>query len=207
MLRQVCTELGAVLIFDEVISFRYGYHGAQGLYDCTPDLTTVAKIIGGGFPVGAVAGKEEFMAVFDHSAGKPLAPASGTFSANPITMVAGRASMELLDEAAFAHLQNLGDHMRATIDKAIEESGFNGQVSGVGSNFLIHPHRRRITDYRSNYRSDGEKQTMAAIQHGMLKQGMLMAVQGAGFISTVTTIEDLDAFGDALTAVMAAQLD
>jgi glutamate-1-semialdehyde 2,1-aminomutase len=203
MLRRLCDELGAVLIFDEVVSFRYGYQGAQGVFGGDPDLTTIAKIIGGGFPVGAIAGKAEVMAVFDHSHGKPLAPASGTFSANPVSMVAGKASMEMLDPEAFAHLQRLGDHARDVIEQAIRDSGFVGQVTGVGSNFLIHPHVRHITDYRSAWRAPAEHKRMKALQHGMLKQGVFMAGTGSGFISTVTATKDLDHFGAALAKVMA----
>jgi glutamate-1-semialdehyde 2,1-aminomutase len=203
MLRRLCDELGAVLIFDEVVSFRYGYQGAQGVFGGDPDLTTIAKIIGGGFPVGAIAGKAEVMAVFDHSHGKPLAPASGTFSANPVSMVAGKASMEMLDPEAFAHLQRLGDHARDMIGQAIRDSGFVGQVTGVGSNFLIHPHVRHITDYRSAWRAPAEHKRMKALQHGMLKQGVFMAGTGSGFISTVTATKDLDHFGAALAKVMA----
>ena len=203
MLRRLCDELGAVLIFDEVVSFRYGYHGAQGIFGGDPDLTTIAKIIGGGFPVGAIAGKAEMMAVFDHSHGKPLAPASGTFSANPVSMVAGKASMDMLDPAAFAHLQALGDHARGAIEQAIRDSGFQGQVTGVGSNFLVHPHVRHITDYRSAWRAPAEHQRMKAIQHGLLKQGVFLAANGSGFISTATTTKDLDHFGEALAKVMA----
>lgn len=203
MLRRLCDELGAVLIFDEVVSFRYGYHGAQGIHGGDPDLTTIAKIIGGGFPVGAIAGKADVMAVFDHSHGKPLAPASGTFSANPVSMVAGKASMDLLDRAAFLHLQALGDHARATIEQAIRDSGFQGQVTGVGSNFLIHPHVRPITDYRSAWRTPDERARMKAIQTGLLKQSVFIAGTGSGFLSTVTTTKDLDHFGEALARVMA----
>ena len=203
MLRRLCDELGAVLIFDEVVSFRYGYQGAQGVFGGDPDLTTIAKIIGGGFPVGAIAGKAEVMAVFDHSHGKPLAPASGTFSANPVSMVAGKASMEMLDPEAFAHLQRLGDHARDMIGQAILDSGFVGQVTGVGSNFLLHPHVRHITDYRSAWRAPAEHKRMKALQHGMLKQGVFMAGTGSGFISTVTATKDLDHFGAALAKVMA----
>ena len=203
MLRRLCDELGAVLIFDEVISFRYGYHGAQGIYGGDPNLTTIAKIIGGGFPVGAIAGKAEVMAVFDHSHGKPLAPASGTFSANPVSMVAGKVSMDMLDPAAFAHLQALGDHARDAIGQAIRDSGFQGQVTGVGSNFVIHPHVRHITGYRSAWRAPDECERIKALQHGLLKQGVFMAVTGSGFISTATTTKDLDHFGGALAEVMA----
>lgn len=204
MLRRVCNELDAVLIFDEVVSFRYGYHGAQGILGGDPDLTTIAKIIGGGFPVGAIAGREKHMGVFDHSGGKPLAPASGTFSANPVSMVAGRKSMELLTRSAFDHLGALGDHARARINKAISVTGFDGQVTGVGSNFLIHPHQRPIRDYRSNYRSAAERRRMTTLQHGLLQRGTFLASSGAGFLSTVTTEADIDAFADALTDIMRA---
>ncbi|MGM0584221.1 MAG: aspartate aminotransferase family protein [Pseudomonadota bacterium] len=202
-LRRVCDELGAVLIFDEVVSFRYGYHGAQGVFGGEPDLTTVAKIIGGGFPVGAIAGREEVMRVFDHSGGKPLAPASGTFSANPVSMVAGRTSMEMLDPPAFEHLQALGDFARERIAAAMREAGFEGQVTGVGSNFLVHPHRRPIRDYRSNHRSDAERKRMAALQRGLLERGVFIAGTGAGFISSVTTKDDLDSMAGAMRETMA----
>lgn len=203
MLRRLCDEFGAVLIFDEVVSFRYGYNGAQGVFGGNPDLTTIAKIIGGGFPVGAIAGKAEVMAVFDHSHGKPLAPASGTFSANPVSMVAGKVSMDMLDPTAFAHLQALGDHAREAIDQAIRDSGFQGQVTGVGSNFLVHPHVRPITGYRSAWRTPAEHERIKALQHGLLRNGVFLAGNGSGFISTVTTKEDLDRFGGALAEVMA----
>ena len=107
-LRQVTREVGALLIFDEVITFRVGYRGAQGVWGIDPDLTTLGKIIGGGFPVGAVGGRKDIMAVFDPRSGKPALPHGGTFSANPVTMRAGLAAMELLDEAAFARLDAIG---------------------------------------------------------------------------------------------------
>ena len=95
-LRDVTAAHGIALIFDEVISFRVGYQGAQGVFGVTPDLTTLGKIIGGGFPVGAVAGRADVMAVFDPTGGKPAAPHGGTFNANPVTMAAGLAGMRLL---------------------------------------------------------------------------------------------------------------
>ena len=88
-LRKVTREVGALLIFDEVITFRLGYRGAQGIWDIDPDLTTLGKIIGGGFPVGAIGGRKDVMAVFDPRPGKPALPHGGTFSANPVTMRAG----------------------------------------------------------------------------------------------------------------------
>jgi glutamate-1-semialdehyde 2,1-aminomutase len=85
-LRKVTREVGALLIFDEVITFRLGYRGAQGIWNIDPDLTTLGKIIGGGFPVGAIGGHRDVMAVFDPRPGKPALPHGGTFSANPVTM-------------------------------------------------------------------------------------------------------------------------
>ncbi len=107
-LRKVTREVGALLIFDEVITFRLGSRGAQGIWNIDPDLTTLGKIIGGGFPVGAIGGRRDVMAVFDPRPGKPALPHGGTFSANPVTMRAGIAAMELLDDAAFARLDAMG---------------------------------------------------------------------------------------------------
>jgi len=140
--------VGAVVILDEVISFRLGYRGGQGVFDIDPDLTTLAKIIGGGFPVGAVAGKEAVMAVFDHRKGKPPVAASGTFTANMVTMTAGRIGMELLTEEAFDRLNALGDRVRESLAQAMRNSGYPGQITGHGSIFKIHTHDRPVNDYR-----------------------------------------------------------
>src|SRR5207247_9029396 len=115
-MRDVTAAHGICLIFDEVISFRLGYHGAQGLFDIRPDLTSLGKIIGGGFPVGAVGGRAEVMAVFDPRGGKPLVPHGGTFNANPVTMAAGLAAMRLLDEKAFERLDELGRTLRSGVE-------------------------------------------------------------------------------------------
>jgi glutamate-1-semialdehyde 2,1-aminomutase len=101
-------RIGALLILDEVISLRMHVGGAQTLYGITPDLTTMAKIIGGGFPVGAVAGPRSVMRVFDHRRGKPLLPWSGTFTANPVSMVAGKVSLDLLSQSEIDRIDGLG---------------------------------------------------------------------------------------------------
>jgi len=88
---------GALLAFDEVITFRSAYGGAQQLYPVKPDLTALGKIIGGGLPVGALAGRDEVMRLLDPSADAVALPHSGTFSANPMTMTAGLVAMELFD--------------------------------------------------------------------------------------------------------------
>ena len=91
MLHEFRRESGALIIDDEVITFRLHEGGAQTLYGLEPDLTTLGKVIGGGLPIGAVAGTADAMAVYDSSAGKAACPQSGTFTANPLSMAAGVA--------------------------------------------------------------------------------------------------------------------
>ncbi|HCT44894.1 MAG TPA: aspartate aminotransferase family protein, partial [Phycisphaerales bacterium] len=89
-IRDWTTKNGSLLVLDEVITFRSTYSGLQTKYGITPDLTAMGKMIGGGFPIGAVAGRSEVMEVLNPRAKKVLFPHSGTFSANPITLTAGR---------------------------------------------------------------------------------------------------------------------
>ena len=95
-LRRITRENDILLIFDEVQTFRHSTGGAQALHGVTPDITALGKIIGGGFPVGAVGGKAEIMSVFDSSGGKAKVPHGGTFNGNPVTMAAGLATMKQL---------------------------------------------------------------------------------------------------------------
>src|SRR5262249_49908212 len=118
LLRRFTREDGSVLMFDEVISFRLGYHGAQGEIGVMPDLTALAKIIGGVIRVGALASNAEIMEVFDPTRGRPRVRNGGTFNANPVTMVAGRTSMELLTPEAFKRINELGQAARTRIDAA-----------------------------------------------------------------------------------------
>ena len=82
-------------------TFRHSPGGAQALHGVIPDLTALAKIIGGGFPIGAVGGKAEIMSVFDSSGGKAKVPHGGTFNGNPVTMAAGLATMKQLTRKIF----------------------------------------------------------------------------------------------------------
>jgi len=118
-LHQWTRDNGALLVYDEVITFRSNYGGAQEWYQVRPDLTAMGKMIGGGFPVGALAGRAEVMDVMDPLADKVLFPHSGTFSANPITMTAGLVTMELFDEAAVLKLNALAEYARVQIEEAI----------------------------------------------------------------------------------------
>src|SRR3954464_8470783 len=202
-LRAVTREVGALLIFDEVITFRLGFRGAQGLWGIDPDLTTLGKIIGGGFPVGAVAGRMEFMAVFDPRHGKPALPHSGTFSANPVTMRAGLAAMELLDAAAFARLDAIGEAVRTGIDQAFRRTRVPGGTVGLGSLLKIHFADRTIRDYRSAYPTEQEVRRQSIFHLGLLNRGVLAAGYGLMALSTPMTDEDIDIIIAAVSAAIA----
>ncbi|SPP98314.1 Glutamate-1-semialdehyde 2,1-aminomutase [Bradyrhizobium vignae] len=204
-LRQATSEVGALLVFDEVISFRLGYHGAQGLWGIDPDLTTLGKIIGGGFPVGAIAGKKEIMAVFDPRHGKPALPHGGTFSANPVTMRAGLAAMELLDRNAFARLDATGEAVRKGINDAFRRHGVPGTAVGLGSLLKLHFSERPVRDYRSAYMSEGETKRQSVFNLEFLNRGILAASYGLMALSLPMTDTDIEsivrAASDALAQV------
>ncbi len=206
-LRDVTREVGALLVFDEVITFRLGYHGAQGLWGIDPDLTTLGKIIGGGFPVGAISGRREVMAVFDPSHGKPALPHGGTFSANPVTMRAGLAGMQLLDEAAFARLDAIGEVVRTGINDAFRRHDVPGRTVGLGSLLKIHFAGHPIRDYRSAYLTERETKRQSAFNLGLLNRGVIAAGYGLMALSTPMTDADVDvivaAASDALAEVAA----
>lgn len=190
-LREVTREVGALLVFDEVITFRLGYHGAQGIWGIDPDLTTLGKIIGGGFPVGAIGGRADVMAVFDPSAGKPALPHGGTFSANPVTMRAGLAAMELLDEAAFARLDAMGEAVRSGINEAFRRQNIPGGAVGLGSLLKIHFTDKAVRDYRSAYMGEAESRRLAAFNLNLLNHGVLAASYGLMALSTPMTDADV----------------
>lgn len=202
-LREVCAAHGVLLIFDEVISFRLGYHGAQGFFGVRPDLTTLGKIIGGGFPVGAVGGRADVMAVFDARGGKPAVPHAGTFNANPVTMTAGLATMRLMDEAAYERLNEGGEKLRRNIEACLDRAGVPGMVTGLGSLFRIHPFRRELTDYRSSVPETVEAKRLDSMYRAFLDRGVLLAASGLGCLSTAVGDTEIEYFMEAMAACLA----
>src|SRR5690606_10784395 len=120
LLRRLADEYGIVLIFDEVASFRVAPGGAQSLYDVVPDLSTFGKIIGGGLPIGGVGGTAEAMRIFDPSQASHLA-FTGTYNANPLSMVAGLACLEALVPEAIDRLNGHGDTLRTALRDGISK--------------------------------------------------------------------------------------
>lgn len=199
---QTTQQIGALLIFDEVMSFRLGYQGAQGIWDVKPDLTAYGKIIGGGFPIGAVGGRAEVMAVFDPRAGKPALPHGGTFSANPISMRAGLAAMQLLDQKAFEHLANLGERLRSQINEAFRARELPGKAVGMGSLIKVHFSANDVVDYRSAFQDEETARRLSVFVRGLLNRGVLLASYGLFALSTPMTNADIDEIGRAVEGAL-----
>jgi glutamate-1-semialdehyde 2,1-aminomutase len=132
--RQLADQYGVVLIFDEVISFRLGFHGFGGEYGVDPDMIALGKAIGGGFPIGAIVGKERVMRELDLTSPDGLEH-GGTFTANPVTMAAGIASLRMLTSEAVVRLNQLGDQIRRLIGEKLAAA--NWELRGYGS--LLRP--------------------------------------------------------------------
>ena len=158
-LRDVTTECGIPLIFDEIVTgFRFAYGGAQEYYGVIPDICTLGKIAAGGFPLAAVCGRTEYMRHFDRGQmGDAVLPQIGTLSGNPVASAAGLATLEVLRrpgtyDAVFATGQRLMDGLAATLSTA----GLPAQVIGMPVLFDVIFATGEISDYRSTLRQDTE---------------------------------------------------
>src|SRR5215213_1168214 len=136
-LRALTVQHEALLIFDEVVTFRLEPGGVQERYRVRPDLTSFAKIIGGGFPVGAFGGRAEVMEQFDPANPRPLWQ-SGTFNGNAITMIAGAVAMEHYPASEVARINGLGDRLRTGFQQTLDDAGVAGHATGYGSFVGLH---------------------------------------------------------------------
>jgi len=188
---------GALLVLDEIITFRSAFGGAQSWYDLTPDLTALGKVIGGGFPVGAVTGRAEVMDVMNPLRKPLLLPHSGTFSANPITMTAGLVAMELLDEATINRLNQLAGRARAGIEDAIRATGLEACVTGGGSMFRIHLKHHPPQNYREAYQTPEEERMLAVLLDHLFDQGFIMINTCSATLSSPMGPSEIDALVNA----------
>jgi glutamate-1-semialdehyde 2,1-aminomutase len=170
-LRAECDRVGALLIFDEVITgFRVAYGGAQALADITPDLTTFGKVIGGGLNIGAYGGRRDVMQQV-----APLGPVyqAGTLSGNPLATAAGLAALSLLDEACYAALRATAERLAGHLRDAFATAGVVAVVPQVHALVGIHFGPDAPVDYPSAKRTDAAR--YAAFFHAMLQRGVAMA--------------------------------
>lgn len=193
-LRVLTVEQGALLIFDEVMSFRLEQGGMQQHYRVRPDLTTFAKIIGGGFPVGAFGGRTAVMEQFDPS--RPAAMSqSGTFNGNAVTMAAGVAAMEAYPEGEVSRINGLGSRLRDRFREALARESVLGSVTGYGSFAAIHLGCEEVHDYRGAAAAD---RSLARLLHvALLLEGVFCAPRLMGCISTPMDETVVDEIGRA----------
>ncbi|MGY8749342.1 MAG: aspartate aminotransferase family protein [Pirellulales bacterium] len=197
-IRNWTVDHDCIFLLDEVITFRMGWGGAQDWYDIEPDLTALGKIIGGGFPVGGLVGKDEYMSVLDPTRDRLPFPFSGTFSANPMTMTAGRVAMELFDRQAVDRLNQLGDYSRMKIAQAIESVGANACVTGAGSMFRVHLKPEPPTGYRETYSDPSENRQIEFLVNFLYERGFMMINTCSAALSTVLTESEVDSMVDVL---------
>ena len=200
-LRELTTRHGALLIFDEVMSgFRVAYGGAQEVFGVTPDLTTLGKIIGGGLPMGAYAGRAEIM---DHvlPAGKVFQ--AGTLSGNPLATAAGIATLKILrDTNPYERLERLSTKLAAGLDEAATAAGVPFSIGWFGSMMTFFFNPETVTDWDVASRCDTQR--YAKYFWGLIGRGIYMPCSQfeSLFISTAHTQQDIEttlsAAGDVL---------
>ncbi len=202
MLRSETEKLGALLIFDEVISgFRVGLGGAQGLFNILPDLTTLGKIIGGGMPVGALVGRKEIMEKTSPerkgNKWEKILIGGGTFSSHPLTVAAGLAMLCYLrdhKDEVYPLLEAKGEKVRNGVQKALDREGLNGVVTGIGSLFQTHfPFQKGVTlnsPHSINQLTDTEKREVE-FRIRMLNKGVHV-MHGGGSLSIAHSDQDIE---------------
>jgi glutamate-1-semialdehyde 2,1-aminomutase len=202
-LRRECDRVGALLIFDEVISgFRLGPSGAQGLLGVTPDLSSFGKVIGGGLPVGAVGGRADVMDVL-----APLGPVyqAGTLSGNPLATAAGLAALHELTDDVYARITANATRLADGVRRAITDAGLEVCVPRVGSLVGLFFGADPPVDYDSAKRTD--EATYRSFFHELLRNGVAIApgayeVLFPGLAHTAEVIDEIvEQVGTAALAV------
>ena len=196
-IRKWTSDNNSLMVIDEVITFRSTYGGAQQWYDFTPDLTALGKMIGGGFPVGALVGRAEIMDVMNPLGENYLFPHYGTFSANPISMSAGLVAMEMFDEDAVKNLNELGDYARSAIAEIIRVADVPASVTGGGSMFRVHLKEKPPLSYRSAYLDPQTSAILKILLDHLFDSGFLMIETCTGTLSTPMGKTEIDAFAEA----------
>lgn len=190
-LRELTTQCGALLVFDEIITgFRVGFGGAQTLYGVRPDLTTLGKIVGGGLPVGIYGGRRDIMEKV-----APLGPVyqAGTLSGNPLSMAAGLATLTLAQEPGFyEHLDRLASELETILVDAAREAGVPLRVQRVGSMLTPFFCEREVRNWQDASACDTKR--FGRWHRAMLERGVYWPPSQfeAGFVSSAHDDEVLD---------------
>ena len=204
-LRDLTAERGILLIFDEIISLRVSLGGAQGLYGVRPDLTTLGKIISGGFPMAAYGGRADVMALLDPRQGPPAVAQSGTFNAAAVCCAAGLAGYTAITPPVQAQIDELGERLRVKANVLFQRLKVPAQMIGVGSLFNIHFTDEPIVDYRVVAR--GDRSMVSLLKLALMNRGIIIAPRGLGCISSVMSDAEVEAFLTALEGALEEDLE
>jgi len=193
-LRELCSSNGALLIFDEVITgFRLAPGGAQQFFGVNADIVVLGKILGGGFPIGAVAGPREIMEHMDalRYERPKLSFHGGTFCANPVTMTAGLTTLKLLDDGKLlGQLNRRGANLRRQLQDIFERKGEDVQVTGVSSLWHTHFTKEKVSDANVAARADKEK--LVKYHMHLIENGVFFLPTKTGSLSTAHTKNDIE---------------
>ncbi|WP_436945597.1 glutamate-1-semialdehyde 2,1-aminomutase [Staphylococcus xylosus] len=203
-LRDITTEYGSLLIFDEVMTgFRVGYNCAQGYFNVTPDLTCLGKVIGGGLPVGAFGGKKEIM---DHIAPAGDIYQAGTLSGNPLAMTSGYETLVQLKPETYDYFNKLGDQLEAGLKAVFAKHNVPITVNRAGSMIGYFLNEGPVTNFEEANNSDLEM--FSQMYREMANEGVFLPpsqFEGT-FLSTAHTEEDIkqtiEAFDTALSRIV-----
>ena len=201
-IRELTERYDVLMIMDEVMMFRLDYGGMQRFFDVKPDITALGKIIGGGFPVGAVAGRKDIMELFNPANPHPIFH-SGTFNGNNITLAAGLTTLEMYDAEEIKRINVLGDRLRNGLEKSLSDLRVKGQVTGMGSLLAVHWRTEKPKTARDTFEGLLTAWDLAGLFHlEMLNHGMFTAPRGMYVLSTPMTESHIDdtiqAFGKTL---------
>ena len=206
-LREECDRYGIVLVFDEIVTgFRFAYGGAQELYGVTPDVCTLGKIIGGGFPLAAIAGKADIMAHFDKTkvGAEGFLMQLGTLSGNPVAAVAGMKTMEVLRRPGqYDKLRNLGKTLMTAISDHLGKAGFDHQIVGDPTLFDVLFTPSQINNYRDVYQADAARNLRF---NKLLRDKGIFKSPGKLYPCLALSVADIEQTIDAI-AYAAAKLD
>lgn len=187
-LRSVSAQCGALLILDEIISFRLAYGGAQEIYGVQPDLTTLGKIIGGGLPIGAFGGRSDVMALFDPRNGRLFH--SGTFNGNALSMAAGISTLRSFTRDEIERVNELGEALRGGLRKSFSAQGIPGKVTGMGSLAAWHFTSSEVVDYRGVARAN--RSLHHPFHLALLNRGIFTMPRGSACISTPMQAQEIE---------------
>ena len=203
---EACRDADVLFLMDEVVTgFRLGYGGGQELFDVRPDLATYGKALGGGMPMGAVAGRNEVMEVFrtdiERPQGEQAVFAGGTFGGNPLAMAAGVAALTYMNEhpEIYPYLQREGERFATAVNDFLLEEEFPAQLQNAASMFYLQFQRGRIDSVRDIEHSSEIERRARDYYTILLKNGVLVPGVHFSLISTAHSPEDIDTMIDAFT--------